>query len=259
MSESPETNLPFPRLSLAVSPWRIARRRHTLQRLRRLAGRNPQWWMIALAAGAWVVLAAAPHGHAAHGGAPRDAGRDSLALAVMVIAMMLPLTLSPVREVARRGPWRRRVHAAAAFLAGYLAAWMLAMLAIDAIWRLMASRTGPMAAAMAAAGAAVAWELARRTRHQPEHGGENASARWRKDERSIRLGAVSAGGCVASCWALMAACVAFAHSLPVMMALFCVQWIGRHRPATSPVVTALAVLGVCAASLAARMAGHHAM
>jgi hypothetical protein len=259
MSESPEANLPFPRLPLAVSPWRSARRRHTLQRLRRFAGRNPHWWMVLLAAGAWVLLAAAPHGHAAHGGEDRDAGRDVLALAVMVVAMMLPLTLGPVREVARRGPWRRRVHAGAAFLAGYVAVWMLAMVAIDAAWRLTAARTGWMAASVAMAVAAVAWEFTRQTRHQSEHGGGTASTRWRNDESYARLGAVSAGGCVASCWALMAACVAFAHSLPVMVALFCVQWIGRHRPATSPVVTALAVLGVCAASLAARMAGHHAM
>jgi Predicted metal-binding integral membrane protein (DUF2182) len=256
MSDSPEANLAFPRMPLTVGPWRNARRRHTLQRL---AGRNPQWWMILLAVGAWIVLAAAPHGHAAHGSAHHGAGRDSLALAAMVVAMMLPLTLGPVRELARSSSWRRRVHAAAAFLAGYLAVWMLAMLAIDAAWTLTASRTGSVAASVTAAAAAVLWQFAWRARLQPTHHDAPVTRKWLTDASCARLGVVAAGGCVASCWALMAACVAFAHSLPVMMALFCVQMIGRHRPATSPAITALAVLGVCAASLAARMAGHHAM
>jgi hypothetical protein len=255
MSEPPQANLPLPRLPLAVRPWR----RHTLQRLRRLAGRNPQWWVMVLAAGAWIFLAAAPRAHAGHGGAHRDVARDVLALAVMVVAMMLPLTLGQVRETARSSPWRRRHRVVAAFLAGYLAVWMLAMLSIDAAWRFMASRTGWMTAAVIAAGAATLWELAARNRLQPAHGGATPSRGLRTDASCARLGVISAGGCVASCWALMAACVAFAHSLPVMMALFCIQLIGRHRPAASPAMAALVVLGVCAASLAVRMASHHAM
>lgn len=259
MSESPEANLPFPQSPLAAGPWPTARHRRPLQRLRRLVARNPQWAMIVLATGAWVFLAAAPRGHAAHGGAHGDGWTNALGLAAMVVAMMLPLTMGCVREVARSAPWRRQHGAVTAFLAGYLAAWMLAMLAIDFAWQLTASRTGWMAATVAAAGAAVLWEYAARKLLQPKQDDATASCRWRTDASCARLGVVAAGGCVASCWALMAVCVAFAHSLPVMMALFCVQLIGRHRPAASPALTALAVLGVCATSLLLRLAGHHAM
>jgi hypothetical protein len=43
----------------------------------------------------------------------------------------------------------------------------------------------------------------------------------------------------------MAACAAFAHSLPVMAALFGVQWIGRRHPRCPPAVAAAAVLVAC--------------
>ncbi len=47
------------------------------------------------------------------------------------------------------------------------------------------------------------------------------------------------------CWALMAAATAFSHSLVVMSVLFGVQVSGRYQRRPSPVLAALAVLGVC--------------
>jgi type IV secretory pathway VirB2 component (pilin) len=259
MSRPPEAHLPLPRLPLTVAARRQARRGHTLQRLRRLAARNPQWWLLAIAAGAWIFLATASNAHAGHEGQDRNVWRDVLPLAVMVVAMMLPLTVGRVREMAHSSPWRRRHRAVAAFLAGYLAVWMLAIVLIDAAWRLAAARVEWGTAAIAVTGIAALWELAPRIRRQPAHPGATTSRGWRADASCTRLGVVSAGGCVASCWALMAACVAFAHSLPVMIVLFGVQLTGRHRPAASPALTALAVAGVCAASLVLRMASHHVM
>jgi predicted metal-binding membrane protein len=43
---------------------------------------------------------------------------------VMVLAMMLPLTIFPVRTTAFGSLWRRRNRAIGVFLAGYLAVWM---------------------------------------------------------------------------------------------------------------------------------------
>jgi predicted metal-binding membrane protein len=45
---------------------------------------------------------------------------------VMVLAMMLPLIIFPVRATAFGSLWRRRNHAIGVFLAGYLAVWMVA-------------------------------------------------------------------------------------------------------------------------------------
>jgi hypothetical protein len=248
MSESPEANLPLLRFPLTVSPWRNARRKHEFQRLRRIAERNPHWGLMVLAAGAWVFLAAAPRGHAGHGGAHGDGWTNALGLAAMVVAMMLPLTIGRALHLARSSPWRRRHRAVTAFLAGYVAVWMLAMVLINVVWRLAASRTGWITAAVAAAGAAVLWEFAPRNLLQPTHGSTTTSREWRTSASCARLGVTTASVCVASCWALMAACVALAHSLPVMMGLFCVQLIGRHRPAASRTATALAVLVICAGS-----------
>jgi hypothetical protein len=184
---------------------------------------------------------------------------DARGLAAMVVAMML--TIDAARALARRVPWRRRHRAAAGFLAGYLAVWMLAILLIDTAGKLLASRAGGTAAAVAATGAAVLWEFARPSRPDADEGDRRpAAARgWRADATRAWLGVRAAQSCVVSCWALMAACVAFAHSLPVMVVLFCVQWIERHRQPASPAAAALAVLAACAAALVLRMASHHAM
>jgi hypothetical protein len=260
MFESPEANFPLPHLPLAAGTRHAPRPLRVLRRLHRLSGRDPDRWLIAGAAAGWVFLIAAPRAHAGHGAAHPGTGSKPVALAAMVVAMMLPLTLGRVRALARSRPWRPN-RAAAEFLAGYLALWMLAILFIDVAWMWAASRVGPTAAAVIVIGAAVPWEFASAALRRAEGSGARPLTErgWRADVECVRRGVVSAGDCVASCWALMAACVAFAHSLPVMVALFCVQVYGRHREPAFPALSALAVLGVCAAALAVRLAGHHAM
>jgi hypothetical protein len=182
----------------------------------------------------------------------------------MIVAMMLPLTAGRVRELARstNAPFGHR--AAAAFVSSYLAVWMLAMLAIDAAWRLALSAAGWTAAAGIVIAAAVLWEVAP-AKWRPWHGRPQGAGRHVHEsgmERRMAAGGAGSGAaagasCVASCWAQMAACVAFAHSLPVMAAFFLVQLHGRYRRPASPVVAALTVLGVCLVSLALGMADHH--
>jgi predicted metal-binding membrane protein len=231
-------------------PWS-----RTLRRMRRTSGRHPEWWMMLVSVAAWAFLAS-PYSHAGRGGA-RGWG-DLAAVTAMVVAMMLPLAIGRAGEVARSGT-RRRHRAAGAFVAGYLAVWVLAMITIDIAFRLLDLAAGWTAAAGVAVAAAVLWEITprkwRRWRRRDEPalppGAEHA------DAGSTRLGVTAAGNCVGSCWALMAACVVFAHSLPVMAAFFALQLHGRHRRPASPAVMALAVLGVCVASLALTRAGHH--
>ena len=225
-----------------------ARSPGALQRLHRISARHPEWWMILLSAAAWVFVAGgSPESHAEVSGP----GARAAALAAMVVAMMLPLTAGRLREMARSttSPFRHR--AAAAFVAGYMAVWMLAMIAIDAAWRLTLSAAGWAVAAGIVIAAAVLWEAAPGKWRQVPHGHGR-----RMDAGSAGSGAVAGASCVASCWALMAACVVFAHSLPVMAAFFLVQLHGRYRRPASPALAALAVLGVCLVSLAMRVAGH---
>ncbi len=62
--------------------------------------------------------------------------------------------------------------------------------------------------------------------------------------------------CVTMCWALMVAAAAFSHSFWVMTVLFGVQLGGRYQQRPSPLLAALAVLGVCLLSFAALIAHH---
>lgn len=256
MTEFAETeSRPSPHSIAPTNPGAISR-------LRGITERHPEWWMMLLAAAAWAFLIAQPRAHAGHGGAdglwPRAVG-----LGAMVIAMMLPLTAGSVLAMARGGS-PLRLRATAAFLVGYLAVWMLAMFAIDGAWRLTLSAAGWTAAAGIVIAAAVLWEVAparwRRAHHRDDgaaphtHGNPMGAGRV-----GVGVGVAAGTSCVAACWALMAACVAFAHSLPVMAAFFLVQLYGRYRRPASPALAAAAILGICLVSLAVRMAGgaHH--
>lgn len=235
-------NSPHPHLIPRTAHARISRTPRTLRGLRRLGSRHPEWWMLMAAAAAWVLLAAQPHpqphAHAGHGGAAHVASVDAFGLAAMIVAMMLPLVIADVRNVARSSPWRRRHRAIAAFVAAYLAVWMLAMLVIDAAWRLASSRVESATAGVIIV--AVMWEIARTNRHAGAHPPttRRAARGWRADAGCARAGAITGGRCVGACWALMAACVAFAHSLPVMIGIFLMQLGGRYRQSVRAAVLA---------------------
>lgn len=225
---------------------------------------HPEWWVVLAAVGAWMWMAAmahpaaAPGEHAAHvGHAPAagttDAGHGALWIGVMVIAMMLPLTLPSVRHVADSARGWRRHRATSGFLAAYLAVWMLAMGAIAGAWNVAASLAGWSMAAAFVVGVAVLWEIAPVKRHLLHRCRRTRPIATGGD--CIRFGSAAGADCVASCWALMGLCVAFGHSLGVMAALFGVQLAGRYVRQPSPALTAAAVLVVCLASIAARMAG----
>lgn len=200
---------------------------------------HPIWWVALAAIAAWYVVftthaqpSPAPHAHhAAHGAASEPVGMDVVGLWVMTIAMMLPLTLGWVREVARSTSARHR--ATAAFLAGYLAVWMIAIVLIGLAWQTVASYAGRTGAIRGVVVLAIAWEIAAAVHHGLRRCDESiasVASGWRAYVASVRLGAAAGGRCLLSCWALMAACVAFAHSIWAMVILFGVQLIGRYRP-----------------------------
>jgi predicted metal-binding membrane protein len=231
-----------------------------LERLRRMGWNHPEWWVVAVAAAAWVFMAgmalpraADPHaghaGHASHAGmiAGGGQGHGAAGMAAMVIAMMLPLTLANVRHVAWSSLWRRRHRAIAAFLAGYLAVWILVQAGIAGAWGWMASFTGWERAGIVALVAAVLWELSPIKRQRLHHCHRTvplAPRGWRADADCARYGVTTGLSCVTMCWALMAACAAFAHSFLVMIVLFGVQLSGRYQRNPSPSLAALAVCGV---------------
>jgi len=215
----------------------------TLGPLRRIGWRHPEWWVVAVAMAAWALLAGMAAVHAGH----PHMSHGTLGMVAMVAAMMLPLTLANVRHVALSSLWRRRHRAIAAFVAGYLAVWIAVQAGITMGWKLLASLAGWKVAVAAVVIAAALWELSpvRVRRLRRCHRTVPLAPRgWRADGDCAVYGVTTGLSCAAMCWALMAACAAFSHSLPVMAVLFGVQVSGRYQRRPSPALAALAVLGV---------------
>jgi predicted metal-binding membrane protein len=215
--------------------------------VRRFIRSDAEWWVVAGSAVAWGAMISRPHPHTGHQGA--------LATGLMIVAMMLPLTLPAIRHVSRSRP--RAGRAVAGYLAGYLAVWMLGMLALTEAWALAAALAGWTAAAAGAVAAAALWELAplrQREARRCERMEPLASHGWRAGADCTRFGATSGIRCFGMCWGVMVICVAFAHGVPLMAALFGVQLGGRYVPHMPRGLTALAILGVSAAAFAARIA-----
>jgi predicted metal-binding membrane protein len=215
--------------------------------------RHPEWWVLLAAAAAWALMIAVPHsdphaGHgASHGAASTWPGLRSIAL--MVVAMMAPLTISGVRHVALGRPPHRRRAAVAEFMAGYLGVWLPAAVVVALAWSAAAAAVPWPAAVAATVGAAVLWELApARRRHlaRCERTVPLAPHGWRADRDCLRFGAERGVSCIATCWALMAVCAAFGHSVLVMAILFAVRLAPHRQRQASP---ALAVAGVCLAAV----------
>ena len=225
-------------------------------KLRRLGWRNPEWWVVMVAAVAWVSMAGIFHTHASHAGitAGTDHVQHTLGVVAMVIAMMVPLTITNVRHVAQSSLWRRRNRAIAVFLVGYLAVWLVVQTIIVETWGLLAPLVGWGTAGGIAMVAAALWEIApiKRRRLRRCHRTVPLAPRgWRADADCAHYGVSTGFSCVTMCWALMVAAAAFSHSLLVMSVLFGVQVSGRYQRRPSPVLAALAVLGVCLLAFAA--------
>ena len=225
-------------------------------KLRRLSWRNPEWWVVMAAAVAWLFVAGISHTHASHTWiAPgRDHAQGTLGIVAMVIAMMVPLTITNVRHVAQSSMWRRRHRAIAGFLVGYLGVWLVVQTIIVETWGLLAPLIGWGTAGSVAMVAAALWEIAplKRQRLRRCHRTMPLAPRgWRADADCARYGVSTGFSCVMMCWALMVAAAAFSHSFLVMTVLFGVQVSGRYKRRPSPVLAALAVLGACLLALAA--------
>lgn len=225
-----------------------------LARLRGFGERHPEWWVLLVAAAAWPVMVLMPQSHAHHGHGAA-AGPGTVWLGVMVAAMMLPLTVPGVRHVAHSSPSAGRNRAVAGFVGGYLAVWILAAVAIAQGWSMIAGRAGWPAAVAVAVAAAVLWELAPARRRLLSRCGRTvplAPRGWPAGRDCLRFGAGTAAACLGTCWALMAACIAFAHSLPVMAILFGVQLSARVQRRPSRPLAVAGVLLAAAAGLASR-------
>jgi len=175
--------------------------------IRQFIRRHPEWWSLAVSAGAWMWVL---RGHGCHIHARGYAMRLG-SWTVMTLAMMLPMVVEPLRAVAEDSP--RPHRRAALFLLAYLGCWT----AVGAAASLVDVSSQPYAPA-AALLLAGAWQLAKPSRC-PRAPAPRASA--------LRVGWQTGVRCVVNCWALMLVCLAFGHALPAMAAVTAVGLLER--------------------------------
>jgi hypothetical protein len=230
--------------------------------LRRWAWGHPEWWSVSLSAGVWVAILIWPH----HGMAHLHAHvTESLSLgslgaiwcaemrqwSLMVVAMMVPLVLFPVRITAVRSLWRRRHRAIAGFLAGYLALWLFLGAAFSIPICLLRSAGWYSNRWMAAFGffLAAAWQFSswKRIGLNSCHRTMPIAPRgWQADRDCVHYGWSIGCGCVLSCWALMSACLFAGHGILAMVCLTAVGLAERYqaKPSQMVICCGLSVFGL---------------
>jgi predicted metal-binding membrane protein len=226
-----------------------------------LLSKHPEWWTLALSAGAWIVLLSrgllSPQGH--H---PPDHNAPFALWAwaaatvdwlLMVVAMMLPLVLFSIRLTAARSLWRRRHRAIGGFLVGYMIPWLIVGSGVAALdvalgldrWLQLVPWLGGIGF-----GVAAIWQLApvrsralvacHRTVPIAPHG-------WRADRDCLRFGWLSGVQCAISCWALMVACVLAGHNLTAMLCATLIGGAERYFVRPGQRVTFSPLLGIALA------------
>ena len=152
----------------------------------------------------------------------------------MVVAMMFPMVLDPIRITAARSLWRRRHRAIAVFLIGYVAIWIVFGFGASLLSALVGQiGIGPHTAAGVAFGIALLWQITP-VRRRAVTGCHRtlpiSPSGWRADGDCLRYGWIIGSSCIVSCWALMLACMLSGHSVPAMIVITCIGWIERNKP-----------------------------
>jgi hypothetical protein len=201
------------RLRVSFVPTRTDDRIEGPSPIREWISDHPTWWCVVAIIAAWAYMvrhALAHCGHAHHhvGALPVEL----FGWMTMVAAMMFPLILTPLDEVAARSLWARRHWAMALFILGYLAPWMVGGLPVVVLRERLAGHAYAATAIVFAASAAwslVAFrETALTTCHRVV---PLAPFGWRADLDCVRYGLTVGWPCLLTCWPLMVACSLSGH------------------------------------------------
>jgi len=170
-----------------------------------------------LAAAAWIALLAGLGMRGPQLGAHHEPLDGMAAWALMVIAMMLPVTLPAVRYVALNSMRRRLRRAVVLYTAVYVGFWMLFGLGAIGLYHVLSDhlRLGQELLLASALALASAWQLTRAKRRALYACGRTVplppSGR-RADAGCARFALLHAWRCIRSCWAIMLVMVVVGHS-----------------------------------------------
>jgi Predicted metal-binding integral membrane protein (DUF2182) len=232
-------------------------------RWRGYTSRQPQWWLLAAAAAAWIgllsVLTLGGQTDTTHHEGVTWIGLGGWA--TMVVAMLLPFASKEARWLAFRSLRRRRQHAIAAFAAGFLLPWLAVGTAAVAV---TSPLHGDLLAAAVALALAAVWQVMPVRRRVLRRCGAlraPATRRGRHAADCMRSGAVAGGRCVLTCWAVMLPMAMVHH--PGLMAGAMLVMASERRNGPNPEQRAgrslealwLAAAAVIAALLGAGAAG----
>ena len=210
------------------------------------AARRPDAWLVALAAASLVAWSALALGASALAlpdlcsavtlaAMPLSASLDlALALnspaqllsawALMIVAMMAPVIVAPLRHVHDRSFASRRARAMLFFAGGYFLLWMIAGVGLQALALLARSLVpDPLLCFGVVAVAALGWQVSpakqwclNRCHRQPPLAAFGAAA----DRDAFGYGLTNGAACVGVCWALMLLPLLVVHGhLPAMIAI----------------------------------------
>ena len=208
---------------------------------RRVSWQYPEWWTLAMSAGAWLVIvnplafSSASHGHHHHAGPARLGTIDALRPAgdwmLMIAAMMLPLCVASIRATADRSLWRRRHRAIATWLIGYLSVWLVVGVAFSLVAALplfdAVSRSSTVALLVFVL--AAAWQMSplrARALRQCHRSEPLAPAGWRATRDCVRYGWTTGRHCAITCGALMLGCLLLGHDALGLIAMIAATAIG---------------------------------
>lgn len=199
-----------------------------LVRVRRFLWAHPEWWSIVLAGAAWLLMLLPMGGNTGGHGAHAHhtaAGMPTLSFTgelwywgLMVVAMMVPLMIEPLRWIAFQSFHHRRHRAILLFLVGFLAPWLL--LGVPVAWlRTMSWGHHPLIAP-ALFGLAALWAMVRLRQRalvfchwtMPL-----APSGWKAERDCLQYGSTIGASCVVTCALLMVACSFTGHNLVAMV------------------------------------------
>lgn len=173
--------------------------------------------VLLVSAVAWILMAVLPEG-AAPCCAPHASSLATMlaryplssmasSWALMLIAMMLPLMVAPVRHVRDRSFARRRWRATALFIAGYLLVWMLGGVGLWPVALTIRNLAdGSTLPVIGAACVVATWQTSppRQACLNRLHAHPHLSAfGLAADVDPLRFGLAHGAWCLGSCWALM--------------------------------------------------------